>query len=180
MTELTVVGGGLAGSEAAWQAAQRGLKVKLFEMRPSTPTGAHLGGDLAELVCSNSLGSNQADRASGLLKDELRRLGSMLLECAERVALPAGGALAVDRAGFSALVTERIEGHPNIELIRAEVSELPSGPAIIASGPLTSEPLTASIARLSGADNLYFFDAIAPIVAAESIDMAVAFRASRY
>ncbi len=180
MTELMVVGGGLAGSEAAWQAAQRGLKVKLFEMRPVRPTGAHLSGDLAELVCSNSLGSNQPDRASGLLKDELRRLGSLLLDCAERVALPAGGALAVDRGAFASLVTDRVESHPNIEVIRREVTELPTGPAVIASGPLTSERLTTSIAALSGAENLYFFDAIAPIVSADSIDMEVAFRASRY
>jgi methylenetetrahydrofolate--tRNA-(uracil-5-)-methyltransferase len=177
---LTVIGGGLAGSEAAWQAAQRGLKVRLYEMRPGTSTGAHQSADLAELVCSNSLGSNLPDRASGLLKNELRRLGSMLLSCAEATALPAGGALAVDRQGFAHAVTERIQNHPNIEVIRQEAARIPGTPAIIASGPLTSPALSQALAELNGADNLYFFDAIAPIVEADSIDMQVAFHASRY
>jgi methylenetetrahydrofolate--tRNA-(uracil-5-)-methyltransferase len=180
MTDIIVIGGGLAGSEAAWQLAQNGLKVRLYEMRPNNPTGAHLGGDLAELVCSNSLGSNQPDRASGVLKNELRRLNSMLLECAEESALPAGAALAVDREKFARLVTQRIEGNPNIEIVREEVKEIPNTPVIVASGPLTSESLSKSIAALSGDDNLFFFDAIAPIVHAESINMEVAFRASRY
>ena len=180
MTHLTIIGGGLAGSEAAWQAAQSGSKVKLYEMRPLVPTGAHLGGDLAELVCSNSLGSNLPDRASGVLKNELRRLNSMLLECAEASALPAGAALAVDREAFARLVTARIESHPNIEVIRAEMQEIPQTPVIIASGPLTSESLSNSIAKFSGAEHLFFFDAIAPIVHIESINMEVAFRASRY
>ena len=180
MTQLTIIGGGLAGSEAAWQAAQGGSKVSLYEMRPSVPTGAHLGGDLAELVCSNSLGSNLPDRASGVLKNELRRLNSMLLECAEESALPAGAALAVDREAFAHLVTARIESHPNIDVIRAEMKEIPQTPVIIASGPLTSESLSHSIAQLSGADHLFFFDAIAPIVQVDSINMEVAFRASRY
>jgi methylenetetrahydrofolate--tRNA-(uracil-5-)-methyltransferase len=180
MTDLLVIGGGLAGSEAAYQAAQRGLKVRLFEMRPSLQTGAHQTQDLAELVCSNSLGSNLPDRASGVLKNELRILGSMLLECAEIAALPAGGALAVDRELFARLVTERIESHPNIEIVREEVKEIPDSPAIIASGPLTSPALSGSIAALSTEEHLYFFDAIAPIVHAETINMAVAFRASRY
>ncbi len=179
-SEITIIGGGLAGSEAAWQIAQRGFKVRLYEMRPSLQTGAHETTDLAELVCSNSLGSNLADRASGVLKNELRRLGSMLLECAEANALPAGAALAVDREGFARLVTERISAHENIELIRAEVKEIPSTPVIVASGPLTSPSLSQSIAQLSGADNLFFFDAIAPIIAADSINMEIAFRASRY
>jgi methylenetetrahydrofolate--tRNA-(uracil-5-)-methyltransferase len=180
MTDLTVIGGGLAGSEAAWQAAQRGLKVRLIEMRPSIPTGAHQSADLAELVCSNSLGSNLPDRASGLLKNEARRLGSMLLECAEEASLPAGAALAVDREVFARKVTERIENHPNIEIMRAEAKEIPNGPAIIASGPLTSPALSQAIASLSGEEHLFFFDAIAPIVRADSINMEIAFRASRY
>jgi methylenetetrahydrofolate--tRNA-(uracil-5-)-methyltransferase len=178
--ELTILGGGLAGSEAAWQAAQAGLRVRLYEMRPSLTTGAHRTSDLAELVCSNSLGSNLPDRASGVLKNELRRFGSMLLECAESAALPAGSALAVDRDIFAHTVTERIANHPNIQLIREEVTGIPSGPVIIASGPLTSPALSNSIAALTGEQHLHFYDAIAPIVAADSIDMNIAFRASRY
>jgi len=180
MTNIIVIGGGLAGSEAAWQAAQRGLKVKLYEMRPSLQTGAHQTHDLAELVCSNSLGSNLPDRASGLLKDEVRMLGSMLLECAEEASLPAGGALAVDRELFAQKVTERIENHPNIEIVREEVKEIPDGLTIIASGPLTSRALSQSIAALSSEEHLFFFDAIAPVIHAESINMDIAFRASRY
>ena len=180
MTELIVIGGGLAGSETAWQAAEHGLDVQLFEMRPHIPTGAHETGDLAELVCSNSLGSNLPDRASGLLKNELRRLGSMLLECAEATALPAGAALAVDRGMFARLVTERIEKHPRIQIIRSEVADVPSTSAVIASGPLTSARLSKSLEELNGEGHLYFFDAIAPIVAADSINMDIAFRASRY
>jgi len=180
LPDLTIIGGGLAGSEAAWQAALRGLSVHLYEMRPDKPTGAHLTSNLAELVCSNSLGSNLADRASGVLKNELRLLGSLLLECAEQTALPAGNALAVDREAFSSEVTRRLAAHPKIEIIRAEVTEIPAGPAIIASGPLTSERLTRAIAKLTGENQLYFFDAIAPIVSAESINMEIAFRGSRY
>jgi methylenetetrahydrofolate--tRNA-(uracil-5-)-methyltransferase len=180
MTDLTIIGGGLAGSEAAWQAAQRGLKVRLFEMRPSVSTGAHQTADLAELVCSNSLGSNLPDRASGLLKEEARLLGSMLLECAQEAALPAGAALAVDRELFARKVTERIEAHPNIEIIREEVKEIPASPTIIASGPLTSAALSHALAMLSGEEHLYFFDAIAPVIHADSINMDIAFRASRY
>ena len=180
MTDLTVIGGGLAGSEAAFQAAQRGLRVKLFEMRPKVQTGAHETQDLAELVCSNSLGSNLPDRASGVLKNELRLLGSMLLECAEKAALPAGGALAVDREYFARLVTEQIEAHPNIEVVREEVREIPTVSCILASGPLTSPALSNSLAQLSGQEHLFFFDAIAPIVQADSINLDVAFRASRY
>ena len=180
MTDLIIIGGGLAGSEAAWQAAQRGLNVKLYEMRPILQTGAHQTHDLAELVCSNSLGSNLPDRASGLLKDESRMLGSMLLECAEEASLPAGGALAVDREIFARKVTERIENHPNIEIVREEVKEIPASPTIIASGPLTSPALSMSISQLSGEDHLFFFDAIAPVIHAESINMKIAFRASRY
>ena len=180
MTDLTIIGGGLAGSEAAWQAACRGLKVRLYEMRPSLQTGAHQTHDLAELVCSNSLGSNLPDRASGLLKNEARLLGSMLLECAEEAALPAGGALAVDRELFAQKVTRRIEAHPNIELVREEAKAIPAAPVIVASGPLTSPALTQSITALSGEEHLFFFDAIAPVIHADSIDMQVAFRASRY
>lgn len=180
MAELIVVGGGLAGAEAAWQAAERGISVRLYEMRPQRSTGAHVSGDLSELVCSNSLGSNQPDRASGMLKEELRRLGSLLLACAEQTALPAGGALAVDREAFARLVTQRIQSHPRIQVIREEVHAVPQGPAVIASGPLTSPDLTQAIQALTGQENLFFFDAIAPIVKAETIDMEVAFRASRY
>jgi methylenetetrahydrofolate--tRNA-(uracil-5-)-methyltransferase len=179
-TTLTVIGGGLAGSEAAWQAAQLGVNVKLYEMRPETSTGAHQTGDLAELICSNSLGSNLSDRASGLLKNELRRLGSMLLECAETTALPAGAALAVDRELFAHTVTERIQNHPLIKIIREEVKNIPDTPAIVASGPLTSPDLSSALGQLSGEEHLYFFDAIAPIVIYDSIDMGIAFRASRY
>jgi methylenetetrahydrofolate--tRNA-(uracil-5-)-methyltransferase len=180
MTDLLVIGGGLAGSEAAYQAAQRGLHVRLYEMRPSVQTGAHQTHNLAELVCSNSLGSNLPDRASGVLKNELRLLGSMLLECAEAASLPAGGALAVDRELFARLVTERIEQNPNIEIVREEIKAVPQSPTIIASGPLTSPGLSQSIAALSGEEHLFFFDAIAPILHADSIDMSIAFRASRY
>src|SRR5678816_3460588 len=180
MTDLIVIGGGLAGSEAAFQAAQRRLKVQLYEMRPTVQTGAHQTHDLAELVCSNSLGSNLPDRASGLLKNEMRILGSMLLECAEVASLPAGGALAVDRELFARLVTKRIENHPNIQIIREEVKDIPNTPAIISSGPLTSPALSKSIAGFSSQEHLFFFDAIAPVIHAESINMAIAFRASRY
>jgi len=180
MTDLIVIGGGLAGSEAAWQAAQRGLKVSLYEMRPTLQTGAHQTQDLAELVCSNSLGSNLPDRASGLLKNEARLLGSMLLEAAAEAALPAGGALAVDRELFARLVTNRIQNHPNIQLVREEVQDIPDTPTIIASGPLTSPALSQSIATLGSEKHLYFFDAIAPVIHADSINMEIAFRASRY
>jgi len=177
---LTVIGGGLAGSEAAWQAAQRGIKVKLYEMRPKIETGAHLGPHLAELVCSNSLGSDLADRAPGLLKNELRQLGSLLIDCASKTAVPAGGALAVDREKFARMVTTCIEEHPNIALVRKEITAIPDTPVIIASGPLTSPGLSEAIAELTGQDHLYFFDAISPIVTLESVNMEIAYRASRY
>lgn len=180
MSDLIVIGGGLAGSEAVWQAAQRGAKVTLYEMRPQVSTGAHTGAYLAELVCSNSLGSNLPDRAAGLLKAEIRRLGSLLLQCAEEAAVPAGGALAVDRDLFAQRVTERIETHPNIRVVRAEVTEIPAAPTVIASGPLTSPALSQAILALSGQEHLYFFDAIAPIVTLDSVNMEIAFRASRY
>jgi methylenetetrahydrofolate--tRNA-(uracil-5-)-methyltransferase len=177
---VTVIGGGLAGTEAAWQLAERGIEVDLYEMRPQKQTGAHVTDSLAELVCSNSLGSKLPDRASGLLKTETSLLRSLLLECAERAALPAGGALAVDREGFSRGVTEAIERHPRIRLIREEMRAVPDTPTIIASGPLTSSLLAQDIARLGGQNYLYFYDAISPIVTAESINMEIAFRASRY
>lgn len=180
MADLIVIGGGLAGSEAAWQAAKRRLFVDLYEMRPDISTGAHTGSNLAELVCSNSLGSNLVDRASGLLKEELRRLDSLLLNIAEETALPAGGALAVDREAFSARVTYIIESHPRIRVVRQEYPNVPSSLAVIASGPLTSKGLGQSIQELCGQDNLYFYDAIAPVVRSETIDMTRAFRASRY
>lgn len=179
-TCVTVVGGGLAGAEAAWQIAERGLRVRLFEMRPRKMTPAHTTGHLAELVCSNSLGSDLIDRAPGLLKDELRKLGSLLIRCAAEAAVPAGGALAVDRDVFAQAVTQRITSHPRIAVVREEVTRLPDEPAVIATGPLTSDALAADIARLTGSDYLYFWDAIAPIVTLESIDFTRAFRASRF
>lgn len=180
MKQITVIGGGLAGSEAAWQAAEMGCEVLLYEMRPAIPTGAHVSSNLAELVCSNSLGSNLIDRASGLLKEEIRRFGSLLLNCAEATALPAGGALAVDRDAFAGMVTERITHHPRIHLIREEVRTIPDGIVIIASGPLTSPALAEAIQNFSGENRLYFYDAIAPIVHVDSIDFSIAFKASRY
>jgi methylenetetrahydrofolate--tRNA-(uracil-5-)-methyltransferase len=179
-TELTVIGGGLAGSEAAWQAAQRGITVSLYEMRPIRQTPAHVSDRLAELVCSNSLGSDLPDRAPGLLKAEIRRLDSLIMQAADEAAVPAGGALAVDRERFAEAVTRRIESHPLIELRRKEVTRIPAAPAIIATGPLTSAALAQEIAALSGKEYLYFYDAVSPIVEVDSINMEVAFRASRY
>lgn len=177
---VTIIGGGLAGSEAAWHAANGGLQVQLYEMRPKVETGAHQSGALAELVCSNSLGSKLNDRASGVLMSEIRRMGSLLLECAEACAVPAGGALAVDRERFAETVTRRIEAHPGILVKHEEMGEIPEGLTIIASGPLTSSRLSTSLAKLTGQKHLYFFDALAPIVDTASVDMSVAFRASRY
>ena len=180
MKQVFIIGGGLAGSEAAWQIAERDVNVRLYEMRPTVETGAHVTADLGELVCSNSLGSNLPDRASGVLKTELRQLGSLLMECADQTAVPAGGALAVDRQAFSQLITKRIKEHPKIEVIHQEITEIPIGPTIIASGPLTSMNLANSITAVSGEEHLYFFDAISPIVGFESINMDVAFFGSRY
>jgi len=181
MEDLIVIGGGLAGSEAAWQAAESGLEVTLYEMRPERMTPAHTSARLAELVCSNSLGSNLLDRAPGLLKEELRRLKSLILTCADATAVPAGGALAVDREAFAQMVTDRLTAHPRITLRRQEVTAIPEGqPVVIATGPLTSPALAGQIAALTGSDHLYFYDAMAPIVTAESVDMTIAFRASRY
>jgi len=179
--EIVVIGGGLAGSEAAWQAARRGVHVTLYEMRPSVMTPAHRTSYLAELVCSNSLGSNLADRAPGLLKEELRELGSLIVACADENAVPAGGALAVGRDAFASAVTSRVEAHPLISLERQEVARIPEESVVVlATGPLTSQALARDIADLAGEDHLYFYDAMAPIVTIESIDMSRAFRASRY
>jgi methylenetetrahydrofolate--tRNA-(uracil-5-)-methyltransferase len=178
--ELTVIGGGLAGTEAAWQAAELGVPVCLYEMRPATTTPAHETAWLAELVCSNSLGSDRPDKAPGVLKSELRALGSLILDCATQTAVPAGSSLAVDREAFAQLVTERIAGHPLITLVHEEVTGIPAGPTVVASGPLTSPALAARLAELSGQAYLYFYDAVSPIVRAETIDMSIAFRRSRY
>lgn len=177
---LIIIGGGLAGAEAAWQAAELGVSVQLFEMRPVKQTPAHETEQLAELVCSNSLGSRLINKAPGLLKAELRGLGSLILRCAEETAVPAGTALAVDRQRFAAAVTGLVGGHPQIDLIREEVREIPEAPCIVASGPLTSSALSNSIAALSSQEYLYFYDAVSPIVSSDSINMDIAFRASRY
>ncbi len=177
---LIVIGGGLAGAEAAWQAAIRGVEATLYEMRPIVATGAHTTALLAELVCSNSLGSKLIDRASGLLQTEARQMGSLLLQCAEKSALPTGSALAVDRTAFAEQVTHQIENHPRIQIVRQEATTIPQQLVIIASGPLTSPRLADSIRRFTGRQHLFFFDAISPIVSAETIDMSIAFRASRY
>jgi methylenetetrahydrofolate--tRNA-(uracil-5-)-methyltransferase len=178
--EIIIIGGGLAGSEAAWQAANRGIKVLLYEMRPSAQTGAHYSDKLAELVCSNSLGSNLGDRASGILKNELRALGSLLMECADETRVPAGGALAVDRDAFARRVTSRIESHPMIKIIREEIKQVPDGVTIIASGPLTSRDLSASIQKMTGLDYLFFYDAVAPIISNDSINLDIVYPGSRY
>ena len=178
---VIVIGGGLAGSEAAWQLAERGFDVTLYEMRPRKMTGAHVSTKLGELVCSNSLGSKLPDRATGLLQHELQMLKSLLLDAAEKSAVPAGGALAVDRELFADTVTSALENHPNITIIREEATELPKEtPTVVATGPLTSDALAAEITALTGQEYLYFYDAISPIVEADSIDMSIAFRANRY
>lgn len=178
--QLTVIGGGLAGSEAAWQAAERGIQVVLYEMRPQVPTAVHKTDQCAELVCSNSLGSNQELNASFILKEELRKLNSLIIRAADKHAVPAGAALAVDRILFSRDVTQSLSNHPNITLKREEVREIPPGPVIIATGPLTSPGLSGAISRLIGQNYLYFYDALSPIVDAVSIDYDKAFFASRY
>ena len=180
MTELIVIGGGLAGCEAAWQAAERGVHVLLYEMRPKINTGAHTTELLAELVCSNSLGTTHLNRAPGLLKEELTRLGSLLVRCAEESAVPAGDALAVDRSKFASLVTDAISSHPRIELVREEMQYIPEGPTVIASGPLTSPALSQAILQFTGQDHLYFYDAIAPIISEESVNFDIAYKGSRY
>ena len=178
---VKVIGAGLAGCEAAWQLAQRGIDVALYEMKPQRMTPAHHSPDFAELVCSNSLRGDRLENAVGLLKEELRRCGSLILACAEATRVEAGGCLAVDRGGFSKMVTEKIRNHPNIRVIPEEVTEVPEGPVIIATGPLTSDALSQAIGRYFGDTGyLHFFDAAAPLVTAESIDMEQAWWQSRY
>ncbi len=179
--ELKIIGGGLAGCEAAWQAAQRGIKVKLYEMKPAVFSPAHTNENLCELVCSNSLKGNGLDNACGLLKEEMRRMGSLVIKCADETKVPAGGALAVDRDRFASLVTEHIKKHPDIELINETVSEIDTDEfTIIATGPLTHEKLSESIARLTGSESLFFFDAAAPVITRESIDETKTYLAARY
>ena len=178
---VKVVGAGLAGSEAAWQLAQRGIQVTLYEMKPVKMSPAHHSPDFAELVCSNSLRGDRLENAVGLLKEELRRCGSLIMQCAEATRVEAGGCLAVDRQGFAAMVTERIRSHPNITVVSGEVTQVPEGPVIIATGPLTSDALSEAIGKYFGlTDYLHFFDAAAPLVTAESIDMEQAWWQSRY
>ena len=178
---VKVIGAGLAGCEAAWQLAQRGISVELYEMKPQKMTPAHHSPDFAELVCSNSLRGDRLENAVGLLKEELRRCGSLILACAEQTRVEAGGCLAVDRQGFSRLVTEKIRSHPGITVIEEEVTSIPEGPVIVASGPLTSDALSEAIGEYFGqTDYLHFFDAAAPLVTAESIDMTKAWWQSRY
>ena len=176
---ITVIGAGLAGSECAWQLAKRGIEVRLYEMKPGKMSPAHKDKNFAELVCSNSLRSDELTNAVGLLKEEMRRMGSLIMESAEATKVPAGGALAVDREAFSSYVTKKIQNHPLIEVIEEEVTEIPSGEVIIASGPLSSDAIADKIQTLCG-DGLHFYDAVAPIVTFESIDMDSAFFASRY
>ncbi|MFD1407608.1 FADH(2)-oxidizing methylenetetrahydrofolate--tRNA-(uracil(54)-C(5))-methyltransferase TrmFO [Kroppenstedtia eburnea] len=177
---VTVIGAGLAGSEAAWQLARRGVSVRLVEMRPVKQTPAHHTGQFAELVCSNSLRSNELTNAVGILKEEMRQLDSLIIGCADTHAVPAGGALAVDREGFSGCVTERLRNHEKVEVVGEEVGEIPDGITVIATGPLTTDALSREIRKLTGEEHLYFYDAAAPIVEKDSIDMDKAFIASRY
>ncbi len=179
--DVVIVGGGLAGSEAAWQAAARGARVTLYEMRPKEQTQAHKTGLLAELVCSNSLGSGEILSAPGILKEEMRRLNSLIIRVADEVRVPAGSALAVDRELFAQRITQALESHPNVRIIREEIKEVPTDcVCVVATGPLTSDNLTVAIRDLTHSKNLYFFDAISPIIDADSINMDVVFRASRY
>ena len=183
MKKVIIVGAGLAGSEAAWQAAKAGTEVTLYEMRPGKSTPAHKTAGFAELVCSNSLRGAGMENAVGVLKEEMRRLGSIVMEAADATKVPAGGALAVDRHGFSDYITEKVTNHPHITVLHEEVTAIPEeegAVTIIASGPLTEGALAEDIARRTGSDSLYFYDAAAPIVSLESIDMTKAYRASRY
>lgn len=177
---VTVVGAGLAGCEAAWQLLQRGVAVTLYEMRPHKMTPAHETGQFAELVCSNSLRSDRLQNAVGLLKEEMRRMGSLIMQAADAAMVPAGGALAVDRDSFSDQITRRLTSHPLLKLKQEEATAMPDTPAIVATGPLTSDAMAASLSRISDTDLLHFYDAAAPIVTRESIDMSAAFRMSRY
>ena len=180
MKTVKVIGAGLAGSEAAWQLAQRGIQVELMEMKPHKMSPAHHSENFGELVCSNSLRGDRLENAVGLLKEELRRMDSLIIQCADATRVEAGGCLAVDRHGFSALITEKLKNHPNITVTAQEVTEVPEGPVIIATGPLTSDALSEAIGKYFGQDYLHFFDAAAPLVTAESIDMNEAWRQSRY
>ena len=180
MNTVKVIGAGLAGSEAAWQLAQRGLQVELYEMKPHKKSPAHHADTFAELVCSNSLRGDKLENAVGLLKEELRRLGSLIIACADATRVEAGGCLAVDREGFSQLVTQRLRSHPNIRVVDQEVTDVPQGPVIVATGPLTSDTLSEAIGRYFGQGYLHFFDAAAPLVTYDSIDMDCAWWQSRY
>ena len=181
MEQVTVIGAGLAGSECAWQLAQRGIHVTLREMKPRKTTPAHTTEYFAELCCSNSLRSDQLENAVGLLKEELRQLGSLIIQCADATRVPAGGALAVDRHGFARMVTERLRSHPLITVVEDEVTEIPEGEVVVASGPLTSDALADTLAKLFGADStMHFYDAAAPLVTFDSVDMSSAYFASRY
>ncbi len=181
MTTVKVIGAGLAGSEAAWQLAQRGLPVELIEMKPQKKSPAHHSDDFAELVCSNSFRGDRLENAVGLLKEELRRCGSLIMACALETRVEAGGCLAVDRQGFAAMVTEKLRNHPNITVVSQEVTQVPEGPVIIATGPLTSDAMSDAIGEYFGqTEYLHFFDAAAPLVTAESIDMELAWWQSRY
>lgn len=179
-TVVNVIGAGLAGSEAAWQIANRGIQVRLYEMRPVKQTPAHHTDKFAELVCSNSLRANTLTNAVGVLKEEMRRLNSVIIDSADACAVPAGGALAVDRHEFADLVTERVKNHPNVTVVHEEVADIPEGPTIIATGPLTSEALSTKLKNLSGEDYLYFYDAAAPIIEKDSINMEKVYLKSRY
>jgi methylenetetrahydrofolate--tRNA-(uracil-5-)-methyltransferase len=180
MEQITVIGAGLAGSEAAWQIANQGVRVKLYEMRPVRKTPAHISDQFAELVCSNSLRANGLTNAVGVIKEEMRLMNSLILRCADEHAVPAGGALAVDREGFSGAVTRMLHEHPNIEVVREELTELPDGITVVATGPLTSPELSDKLKALTGQEYLYFYDAAAPIVEKDSIDMDKVYLASRY
>ena len=180
MSTVKVIGAGLAGSEAAWQLAQRGLQVELIEMKPHKMSPAHHSENFGELVCSNSLRGDRLENAVGLLKEELRRMDSLIIACADATRVEAGGCLAVDRHGFSAMITEKLKNHPNITITSQEVTQVPEGPVIIATGPLTSDALSKAIGEYFGSEYLHFFDAAAPLVTAESIDMNEAWWQSRY
>ena len=180
MNRVTVVGGGLAGAEAAWQLAIRGIGVTLVDMKPKKMSPAHVSPYFGELVCSNSLRSDELTNAVGLLKEELRRLGSLIMRCADEHRVAAGGALAVDREGYAKAVTERLRAHPLIEIVEEEITDFPEGECIIATGPLTSDAFADTILRRTGSEGLHFYDAVAPIVSLQSVDMESAFRASRY
>ena len=180
MNTVTVLGAGLAGSECAWQLAKRGIHVRLVEMRPLKSSPVHVSGEFAELVCSNSLRSDELTNAVGLLKAEMRKMGSLIMESANKNAVAAGGALAVDRTGFSEYITRALEEHPNVEIIRAEAEEIPEGEVVVATGPLSSDAIADVIMKLCPDSDLHFYDAVAPIVTLESVDMDSAFFASRY